>query len=208
MQRLSYYWGKFVQLYLTPKIIRQCSIDRSARVCSGAILNDVTIGRYSYVGHKTAINQCSIGQFCSIAGDCVIGGSGHPVEWVSTSPIFHTRRNVLGKSFGSQTYQLRKQTIIGNDVWIGTNVLIKSGVSIGDGAVIGMGSVVTKDVPDYEIWAGNPAKRIRTRFDEKTANELKLSRWWDRSEREIEALAEYVSDPVSFLHEINAMEKR
>ena len=40
--------------------------------------------------------------------------------------------------------------------------MVKAGVKIGNGAIIGMGSVVTKDVPDYEIWAGNPAKKSET----------------------------------------------
>ena len=163
MQKLSYYWGKFVQLYLTPKILFDCQIDKSARVCSGSILHKVKMGRYSYIGHKCSVNDCVIGNFCSIAGECVIGGSSHPIQWGSTSPVFHTRKNVLGQSFGNKTYQLREKTVIGNDVWLGSRVMIKSGVTIGDGAVIGMGSIVTKDVPPRAIVGGVPAKITRYR---------------------------------------------
>ena len=53
---------------------------------------------------------------------------------------------------------------IGNDVWIGTGAIVLKGVEIGDGAVIGAGSVVTKNVGSCEIWAGNPARKIRDRF--------------------------------------------
>ncbi len=53
--------------------------------------------------------------------------------------------------------------IIGDDVWIGSRVTILPGVHIGNGAVIGAGSVVTKDVPDFEIWGGNPAHFLKTR---------------------------------------------
>lgn len=53
--------------------------------------------------------------------------------------------------------------IIGEDVWIGANCSILGGVKIGNGAVIGAGSVVTKDIPDYAIALGNPAKIIRYR---------------------------------------------
>ena len=56
-----------------------------------------------------------------------------------------------------------KPTIIGNDVWIGANVLITAGVKVGDHAIIAGGAVVTKDVPDYAIVGGNPAKVIRMR---------------------------------------------
>jgi len=50
---------------------------------------------------------------------------------------------------------------IGNEVWVGTNALILGGVTVGRGAVIGAGSVVTKDIPDYTVVAGNPARVIR-----------------------------------------------
>ena len=46
-------------------------------------------------------------------------------------------------------------------MWIGDKATILSGVTIGDGAVIGANSVVTKDVPEYSVFAGNPAKIIR-----------------------------------------------
>ena len=53
---------------------------------------------------------------------------------------------------------------IGDDVFIGANVTILSKVNkIGTGAVIGAGSVLTKDVGEYEIWAGNPAKFLKHR---------------------------------------------
>ena len=52
---------------------------------------------------------------------------------------------------------------IGNNVFIGMNTIISKPVSIGDGAIVGSGSVVTKDIPAYEIWAGNPAKFIKKR---------------------------------------------
>ncbi len=53
--------------------------------------------------------------------------------------------------------------VISDDVWIGRNVIIKDGVKIGKGAIIGAGAVVTKDVPDYAIVGGVPAKLVKYR---------------------------------------------
>lgn len=50
---------------------------------------------------------------------------------------------------------------IGSDVWIGASSVILPGITVGDGAIVGAGSIVTHDVPAGEVWAGNPARRIR-----------------------------------------------
>jgi acetyltransferase-like isoleucine patch superfamily enzyme len=58
-----------------------------------------------------------------------------------------------------------KGIVIGEDVWIGAQAGIVDGVSIGNHAVVGMGAIVTKNVPDYAIVAGNPARVIGDRRD-------------------------------------------
>ena len=57
----------------------------------------------------------------------------------------------------------KQKVIIGDDVWIGTRVIILPGVRVGTGSIIGAGAVVTKDVPDYAIVGGVPAKIIKFR---------------------------------------------
>ena len=52
-------------------------------------------------------------------------------------------------------------------------------MSIGTGAVIGAGSVVTKSVGPYEIWAGNPARQVKTRFTSDVVDALLRVAWWD-----------------------------
>lgn len=54
--------------------------------------------------------------------------------------------------------------IVGDDVWLGTHAIVVAGVTIGDHAVVAAGSVVTRDVPDYDIVAGVPARRIGSRL--------------------------------------------
>jgi acetyltransferase-like isoleucine patch superfamily enzyme len=56
----------------------------------------------------------------------------------------------------------KKAVIIGNDVFIGTRSIICKGVNIGNNSIVGAGSVVVKNIPKNEIWAGNPAKFIKT----------------------------------------------
>lgn len=53
-----------------------------------------------------------------------------------------------------------KKIVIGDFVWLGTDVTLSGNINIGNGAIIAIGSVVVKDVPDYAIVGGNPAKII------------------------------------------------
>lgn len=66
-----------------------------------------------------------------------------------------------------QGFKDLNETIIGNDVWIGERAILLAGIKIGNGVIIGAGSVVTKNVPDYSVVAGNPAKVVRFRNDGK-----------------------------------------
>lgn len=61
-----------------------------------------------------------------------------------------------------RVFRFAKVTIE-EDVFIGVNVTICNSVTIGRGAVIGAGSIVTKDIPPYQVWAGNPARYIKDR---------------------------------------------
>jgi acetyltransferase-like isoleucine patch superfamily enzyme len=69
--------------------------------------------------------------------------------------------------------------VIGSNVVISRKAVILPGVKIGNGAVVGAAAVVTRDVPPFSIVAGNPAKVIKYRFDEKTIERLEEIRWWD-----------------------------
>lgn len=191
--KLSYLVSKLIKKIQIPAI-KNSVIDKTSKVCSGSLIVQTNIRRYSYVGNFCTVINVDIGSFCSIADNCIIGGASHPINWASTSPVFHKGGNILKKNFSKHEYIAIKKTIIGNDVWIGSNCLIKSGVRIGDGAVIGMGSVVTKDVGSFETWGGNPARIIKTRFNEEIVTALKKYKWWEWENKKIELLADYFTD--------------
>ena len=91
--------------------------------------------------------------------------------------------------------------MIGDGVTVGHNAVLHS-CTVGDGSLIGMGSVVTKDVGPYEVWAGNPARLIRKRFDEETIERLLKAAWWDWPLERILQMAPLFDDPQALLREV------
>lgn len=195
---LKYLLAKIIKKLHTPAIT-ESNIYKTSKICAGSHIVGSKISRYSYVGNYCTIINTEIGQFCSIADNCIIGGAQHPIDWVSTSPVFYSEKNIMKKNFTTYKFDTTAKTLIGNDVWIGSNCLIKSGVRVGNGSIIGMGSVLTKNVDDYEIWAGNPAIFIRKRFDEKTISNLLDIRWWDLNDEELSVYAKDFNNPKGFI---------
>nr|WP_307953096.1 CatB-related O-acetyltransferase [Streptococcus uberis] len=191
-----------MKIYLNPPALKNCKLSQNSKVCSKSELLNTTLDDYSYIGYNCFVAETKIGKYCSIADNCRIGGAAHPLNWVTTSPVFHNNKNVLKTNFGHLPYEPFSKTIIENDVWLGANVLIKSGIKISNGAVIGMGSVVTHDVGPYEIWAGNPAKLIRKRFSEENIEKLLKIEWWNLSENRLRNLSDKISDVEKFIKEI------
>lgn len=109
----------------------------------------------------------SIGKYGGIAENLYIISSNHKMGYSDVGGMFSSNLDIS-----------KGPIYIGNNVWIGDNVTILSGVTIGDGAVIGAGSVVTRDVPDFGVAAGVPAKVIKYRFSKKVINKLQDISWW------------------------------
>ena len=199
---IGFYISKlFKRIFRMSSVIRS-DIHKTAKIGDGCTVADTVMGKYSYIGDNTNISCATVGSFTSISSYCGIGGGGHPTDWVSTSPVFNKHRSILRVNFSDNDYNPFKETVIGNDVWIGTHCLIKSGVTIAEGAVVGMGSVVTKNVGPYEIWAGNPAKLIRKRFDDETIDKLLKLQWWNWDEAKIKKYADNFNSPEAFLKEL------
>lgn len=190
----TYYLAKLLFKLRLPSF-DHCEIDKTSNVNAGSVFAKVKMGRYSYVGAATYITDAQIGSFCSIAGDVHIGGGMHPMDSVSSSPVFFYGRNFLRKNFASIPYAPSKTVEIGNDVWIGESAYIKAGVKIGTGAIIGAHAVVTHDVAPYSVVAGVPAKEIRKRFDDETIEKLLEIQWWDWPEEKLQKYGKYFNKP-------------
>ena len=190
----GFFINKFIKLLYRPAL-RDCEIDKTAQIGMASNCIRVKMGRYSYMGFYNSMTDVKIGSFCSIASYCAIGGGRHPINAVSTSPVFYAGRNGLGKNFSDFSTEKNQGVQIGNDVWIGEAVFINDGVRVGTGAIIGAHSVVTKDVPPYAIVAGAPAKVLRYRFEEETIQKLLNSKWWEWSDVELKSKASCFISP-------------
>lgn len=201
MKIVCYYISRVLKK-MRGSAIRNSQIDKTSKVESGSQIINSQIDKYSFCGYDCQIVNCSIGKFCSIADNVKIGGARHPIEWACTSPAFYYGRDSIKKKFSTFKRDIDKTTVIGNDVWIGANVIVIQGVKIGNGAVIGAGAVVTKNVGDYEIVAGNPAKLIKMRFEKEVVSQLLKSNWWECSDDVIERFAPYIKEPELFAEKI------
>lgn len=153
------------------------------------------VGAFTYLngGNSHVRNVGSIGRFCAIAENVMIGMVEHSADFLSAHPIFtgspfahveawqaRNRAN-LDKAAGALGTALQGRNAkiqIGNDVWIGEGAFIRSGTTIGDGAIIGGRAVVTSDVPPYAIVAGTPARILRYRFEPDVIERLLELAWW------------------------------
>lgn len=181
------------------KAISNSFVHPSSTIESGSQFVNSSMEKYSFCGYDCEIINCSIGSYCSIANNVIIGGAMHPINWVSMSPVFYYGRDSVKKKFSEFKREPDKKTIVEHDVWIGHGAHIKQGVVIGTGSVVGMGAVVTKDVPPYSIVGGNPAHVIRKRFNEDIIEQLLKSEWWNLPETQIQELSQYIQNPVIFL---------
>jgi phosphonate metabolism protein (transferase hexapeptide repeat family) len=171
------------------------SIDPSAKIQSATlgaytevgartILQDVVMGDYSYVVNDSQITYTTTGKFCSIAAMTRINPGNHPMHR-ATQAHFTYRASAYfpGEADDAAFFDWRREhhVEIGHDVWIGHGAIVLPGRNIGTGAVVAAGAIVTKDVPDYTIVAGNPARPIKRRFPEDIAARLMRLAWWDWS---------------------------
>ena len=201
-KRIRYYFARALNKARMSAIYNS-HIDPTSAVESGSQVVGSSMDRHSFCGYDCTILNCDIGGFCSIADQVYVGGSHHPIHFVSTSPVFLSHRDSVKTKFAKHDYSHQPRTIIGHDVWIGHGAKLKAGITIGHGAVIGMGSIVTKDVAPYAIVGGNPGRVIRHRFDDEMIQALLKSAWWEKNDKELLRLGHVFNDPKQFLEMVD-----
>ncbi|MBK9187303.1 MAG: antibiotic acetyltransferase [Moraxellaceae bacterium] len=165
------YWlmrkNRIFSFYVAPKSL----IGQNIEVQTGLVLMQcqalivIPIGCYSH------ITKTQIGRYVSIANNVSIGQGEHDLTQLSTSALFYE------DAWSTLTLG---HCEVASDAWIGVDAVILRGVRVGVGAVVAANAVVTKDVPDYAIVAGVPARFIRYRFSEEVRQSLLSSKWWEK----------------------------
>ena len=162
--------------------VRESKLGKYTEVGARTILLEVSMDDYSYVVNDSQITYTSIGKFCSIAAMTRINPGNHPMHR-ATQAHFTYRASAYfpGESDDTDFFNWRRahHVHIGHDVWIGHGAILLPGRNIGTGTVVAAGAIVTKDVPAYTIVAGNPARPVKRRFSETTADRLTSLAWWD-----------------------------
>jgi acetyltransferase-like isoleucine patch superfamily enzyme len=193
-KRRAKQWGlrlyslKNIASYTNLLVEMPASLGETKLSASGCQGSPSLFGAYSYMRSGELGSVKSVGRYCSVGQNVIIGQQplNHPLHWASTSREF------------AGTYQPpEKYTVVGHDVWVGHNAVIMAGVTIGHGAVVGMNSVVTKDVQPYEVVAGVPARHLRFRFAEPVIEAMLASQWWHKEHTALQALD--MSDIEGFL---------
>ena len=176
-ERSGIYGGPYIPSTGAPHVLGLCSI-----------------GSFSY-SYSPLPNGIKIGRYCSIAKGLTFLDSHHPTNILTTSAVTFRPNNLLWKDLLEQTgspvdknwhiYANKAFPSVGHDVWICKNVTLSMGIKIGNGSIIAANSVVTKDVPEYSVVGGNPAKVIKYRFDDDVIAALKKLDWWNHDPSKI-----------------------
>lgn len=115
--------------------------------------SELRVGNRVFIGDRVTFMVCRqilIEDDVLIAQGCYIAdNSAHPLD---------AARRIAGAAPDPQDV---RPVRIGRGAWLGREAMVLPGVTIGEGAVIGAASVVTKDVPPYTVWVGNPARQVR-----------------------------------------------
>ena len=157
----------------------------------------VSVGAYSYgpcLSPGGLPPGVTVGRYVSMAADVRVSLLNKPMDRLAMHPFFYEPQYNGGIESG---IEYLVPLVIEHDAWIGDSALILPGCRrIGLGAVVGGGSVVTRDVPDFAIVGGNPAKILRSRFDEQTRELIRSSRWWERSLQELRPFMSELVKPL------------
>ncbi len=193
---LSIYFENFSRNIILKNIITNPSIQVGDYTIYNDFYNDPLGFQKNNVLYHYPINEDKliIGKFCSIACGTkfLMNCANHTMHSLSTYtfPLFNEEWG--HKMNVRDSWDNRRDIVIGNDVWIGYEAVIMSGVTIGDGAIIGTRAVVTKDVPPYAIVGGSPARVLKKRFSDDIIDKLLKIKWWNWPVEKITRNLEYI----------------
>jgi phosphonate metabolism protein (transferase hexapeptide repeat family) len=162
--------------------VKDSVLGRYTEVGAHCHVNRSSLGDYSYCVEGTQIAYAEIGKFANIAANVRIYASKHPMQRASLHHFtYRSSWYFEGEQDDAAFFEWRAENgiEIGHDTWIGHGAVIMPGVKVGHGAIIGSNAVVTKDVADFAIAVGVPAKPIRQRFPGPIADRLLALGWWD-----------------------------
>lgn len=143
-------WAKRIRYWMASRFVENCGKNVNFE-CGAKFDPELSIGDNSGVGVNCVVSgRTFIGNDVMMGPDCIMYSYSHA----------HDRLDI---PMDQQGFEEPTPIHIGNDVWIGARVIILPGVTVGDHVIIGAGSVVTKDIPDYALVGGVPAKIIRMR---------------------------------------------
>ncbi|SMO41149.1 chloramphenicol acetyltransferase [Paracoccus laeviglucosivorans] len=174
---------------------RYCEVGADSRVLNSEF------GDYSYCERLSDIANTTIGKFANIAAMTRIGPTDHPMTTASLHHFLYRSEYYFDDAQPDPDFfaaRAARRTVIGHDTWIGHGAIIKPEVTIGHGAIVAAGAVVTKDVPDWMIVAGCPAKPLRERFSPQIGARLLSLAWWDWDHARLrDALPDFRKLPVA-----------
>ena len=159
----------------------------------------ISLGRYSYgaLYNLPLSSGTEIGAYTSIGPRVQVFRRNHPAERLSLHPYFYNSALRL-TAIDTIEHIEANPLQIGNDVWIGAGAIILPKCKcIGNGAIVGAGAVVTRDVEDFAIVAGNPARKIADRFQPSLRSKLKASRWWGLAPEALVKIPGILDRPLS-----------
>lgn len=178
-------------------------------------------GFYNAAGLASAY-RTHFGRYSQVGESTIVGPPEHPMTMFSTHPFAFARPSHLPKMYEMPDFaricpendqrpawadaEVATDTYVGHEAYVGAGSFIRRGVRVGNGAVIGACSVVTRDIPDFAIVAGSPAKVLRMRFSDAMIERLQKLAWWhydlgpiktEVNWREVERTVAFLEDAVA-----------
>lgn len=149
-----------------------------------------------------------IGKYCSIANNVnfIVDEGHHQISSITNFPLANnlfkneSLINDIEKKVFFSAFKQKEGITVGNDVWIGMGAYIMPGVNIGNGVTIAANSVVIKNVEDYSVVGGVPAKLIRKKHSDLNIRILNKISWWNWNEEIVkQRIDDFYLNPDTFI---------